>query len=84
MLPSKCLFPSITGNYHSKEPSTVCLLDDPWLLFIAQPTYPGKNKRNEARDDTRLWSGSCGRDGVRKQERGELGDHFFTPASDII
>lgn len=57
---SKCPFPSITGNDLSKESSTACLfffffpfsfLNDPGLLFTAWPIYPGKNKRNKARDD---------------------------------
>ena len=56
---SKCLLPSITGNYYSKESFTACLLDDPWLLFIAWPIYPGKNRRHESRDDKCLWPGSC-------------------------
>lgn len=58
MLLSKCLFPSITGNDLSKESSTACLfffsfsfLNDPGLLCTAWPIYPGKNKRNKARDD---------------------------------
>lgn len=67
MFPSKCLYPSITGDYRSKESSIACFfffsfLDDPGLLFITWSVYPGKNKQNEARDDKCCWVGSCGRE----------------------
>lgn len=43
--------------FHTQHDFFFSFLDDPQLLFTAWPIYPGKNKRNKARDDRCWWPG---------------------------